>query len=123
MSTLASVGLFLAACGLYGVVAYSTTQRTGEIGLRMALGAGPREVVSLVMREGAPVVATGLIAGLVLARAVSIAFASVLYGIRPGDPATFTAIAALLAIVSAVACYLPALRATRVDPLVALKTE
>ena len=123
MTTLASVGLFLAAGGLYGVVAYSATQRTGEIGLRMALGADRRDVLRLVMRQGASMVAFGLVAGLALARALSIALAGMLYGVNPNDPATFATVPIVLLTVSAAACYLPALRATRVDPLVALRSE
>jgi predicted permease len=123
MTTLASVGLFLAACGLYGVIAYSASQRTGEIGLRMALGADRRNVLALVMRQGAAMVAVGLIAGIVFARALSLLLAGTLYGVSPNDPLTFATVVVVLATVSLAACYLPALRATRVDPLVALKAE
>ena len=123
MTTLASIGLFLAACGLYGVVAYSASQRTGEIGLRMALGADRRDVLALVMGQGAAMVALGLAAGVVFARALSVALAGTLYGVNPNDPLTFATVILVLAAVSAAACYLPALRATRVDPLVALRSE
>jgi putative ABC transport system permease protein len=123
MTTLASVGLFLAACGLYGVMAYSSSQRTGEIGLRMALGATRRDVIALVMRQGASMVAIGLFAGVALARALSVILTRTLYGVNPDDPFTFAAVSIVLAAVSAAACYLPARRATRVDPLVALRAE
>jgi predicted permease len=123
MTTLASVGLFLAACGLYGVIAYSASQRTGEIGLRMALGAGRRDVLTMVMRQGASMVAIGIISGAALARTLSVVLAGTLYGVNPNDPATFAAVIIVLATVSAAACYLPALRATRIDPLVALRSE
>jgi len=123
MTTLASIGLFLAACGLYGVIAYSASERTGEIGVRMALGAGRRDVLALVMRQGAAMVAVGLAAGIVLARALSLVLAGTLYSVSPNDPLTFVMVIAVLATVSAAACYLPALRATRVDPLVALRNE
>jgi putative ABC transport system permease protein len=123
MTVLALLGLLLAACGLYGVVAYSTTERTGELGLRMALGARPRDVVALVMRDGVILVAAGLAAGAVLARAVGAALSSTLFGVRASDPATFAAVAGLLAAVSLTACYIPARRATRIDPLTALKVE
>ena len=123
MTALASVGLYLAACGLYGVIAYSTAQRTGEIGLRMALGASRRDVVALVMRQGATVIVIGLAAGLAAARALSVLLAGVLFGVSAGDRATFLVVGVVLVAVSATACYLPAVRATRVDPLVALKTE
>ena len=120
---LASIGLFLAACGLYGVITYSASQRTGEIGLRMALGAERRDVLALVMRQGAAMVAIGLLAGIVLARALSLVLAGTLYGVSPNDPLTFATVTCVLVIVSVAACYLPALRATRVDPLVALRAE
>jgi putative ABC transport system permease protein len=123
MTTLASVGLFLAACGLYGVMAYSSSQRTGEIGLRMALGATRRDVIALVMRQGASIVAIGLLAGVALARALSVILTRTLYGVNADDPFTFGAVSIVLAAVNAAACYLPARRATRVDPLVALRTE
>src|SRR5262245_27088260 len=123
MTTLASVGLFLAACGLYGVIAYSASQRTGEIGLRMALGASRRDVLALVMRQGASMVALGLVTGILVARALSLVLAGTLYGVTPNDPLTFATVTIVLAAVSVAACYLPALRATRVDPLVALKAE
>ena len=123
MTALASVGLFLAACGLYGVIAYTASQRTGEIGLRMALGASRRDVLALVMGQGASMVAVGLAAGAALARGLSLVLAGTLYGVNPNDPATFATVAIVLATVSATACYLPALRATRVDPLVALRSE
>src|SRR5262245_24526305 len=92
MTTLASVGLFLAGCGLYGVIAYSASQRTGEIGLRMALGADRRNVLALVMRQGAAMVAIGLLAGIVLARALSLLLAGTLYGVSPDDPLTFATV-------------------------------
>jgi hypothetical protein len=123
MIALASVGLFLAASGLYGVIAYSTAQRTGEIGLRMALGASGRDVVALVMRQGAAVVFIGLAAGLASARGLSLLLAGVLFRVSGGDPATFLVVGVVLVAVSAAACYLPAVRATRVDPLVALRAE
>jgi predicted permease len=123
MTTLASIGLFLAACGLYGVIAYSASQRTGEIGLRMALGADRRDILTLVMRQGAAMVAIGLLAGIAIARALSLVLAGTLYGVSPNDPRTFATVVIVLATVSVAACYLPALRATRVDPIVALKAE
>src|SRR6185295_6116241 len=97
MTTLASVGLFLAACGLYGVIAYSASQRTGEIGLRIALGADRRDVLALVMRQGASMVVIGLLAGLVLARALSLVLAGTLYGVSPNDPLTFATVIVVLA--------------------------
>src|SRR6185295_19766631 len=122
MAALALLGLFLSACGLYGVIAYSASQRTGEIGLRMALGADRRSVLRLVMGSGVMLVAIGLAAGCVAARAVSVLLSSSLYGVTANDPETFVAVGAVLAAVGLVACYLPANRATHVDPLVALRS-
>jgi putative ABC transport system permease protein len=123
MTTLASLGLFLAACGLYSVIAYSASQRTGEIGLRMALGADSADVLRLVMRQGVVPVALGLVIGCAVARALSVAVSTMLFGVQASDPATFVVVAALLAAVSLTACYLPARRATTIDPLTALKNE
>ena len=123
MTTLASLGLFLAACGLYSAIAYSASQRTGEIGLRLALGAESRDVLRLVMGRGIGLVALGLTIGCALARAVSVALSATLFGVQSNDPATFAVVAALVAGVSLTACYVPAYRATRIDPLTALKAE
>jgi len=123
MTALGSLGLFLAACGVYGVIAYSASQRKGEIGLRIALGAAPLQVLSLIMTEGASMVVIGLASGLVFARALGVAIASQLYGVNTADPTIYAAVAIVLAAVSAAACLLPALRAAHVDPLTALKSE
>jgi ABC-type antimicrobial peptide transport system permease subunit len=123
MTALASLGLFLAACGLYGVMSYVVSRRTGELGLRMALGAGRRAVLWLVMRQALSLVGIGLVAGLLLARVLGEVLSTSLYDIDAGDPTTFTVVAVVLVGVSAAACYLPAARATRVDPLVAMRAE
>ena len=123
MTTLASLGLFLAACGLYSVIAYSVSQRTGEIGLRLALGAESRDVLRLVMRQGIALVAVGLAIGCALARAVSVSLSTTLFGVQANDLPTFVIVAGLVAGVSLTACYLPARRATRIDPLTALRAE
>ncbi|HEY7911238.1 MAG TPA: FtsX-like permease family protein, partial [Blastocatellia bacterium] len=123
MGTLAALGLMLAAFGLYGVMAYSVSQRTGEIGLRMALGARPRDVLKLVMGHGVVIILIGLSAGLLGAWAVTRLLSGTLYQVSPDDPATFILVAVLLASVALLACYLPARRATRVDPMVALRHE
>jgi ABC-type antimicrobial peptide transport system permease subunit len=123
MSAMALVGLFLAAVGLYGVVAYTTRQRTGEVGLRMALGAQPRDVVRLVMRDGVVLVAIGLAIGTALARALSAAVSATLFGVDANEPVTLAVVAVVLALVSLSACYIPARRATLVDPLTALKVD
>jgi len=103
-----------------GSALYSASQRTGEIGLRMALGAGPRDVLVLMMRQAIPVVGGGLAAGVLLARAVSLVIAGTLYRVDANNPAAFFAVAVALAAVCAAACFVPAWRATRVDPMAAL---
>jgi putative ABC transport system permease protein len=123
LSVFASVALLIASIGIYGVLAYSVSQRTGEIGLRMALGATPRGVLGIVVGEGMRValigIGTGLLGGLALGRAVS----SLLFGVPVRDAATFTIDGVVLAGVAFAACVIPALRALRVDPLVALRHE
>jgi putative ABC transport system permease protein len=123
MTALSVLALLLAASGLYGVVAYTTAQRTGEMGLRMALGARAADVLRLVLRDGAVLVAVGLAIGGTAARALGGALAEALFDVTPGDPATFAVVAALVAAVSLAACYIPARRATLVDPLSALKAD
>ena len=123
IGTLAVLGLILAALGLHGVMAYSVSRRTGEIGLRMALGARSADILRLVLRHGLTLIALGLAAGLVGAHMVTRALASTLYEITPNDPFTFTFVAILLAVVALLACYVPARWATKVDPMVALRCE
>jgi putative ABC transport system permease protein len=117
------LGLALAIAGLYGVVAYSVSQRTREIGVRMALGAQPGDVLSMVVRQGLALVAVGVVVGLGIAVALGGYLASLLYGVSPTDPVTLAVVTALLVAVAALASYIPALRAARVDPMVALKYE
>jgi predicted permease len=117
------VGLLLASLGLYGVVAYAVTQRTQEIGLRIAIGASPREVLGLVLGDGLRVTAAGAVAGALLALPLAMAMRSLLYGLSPLDPATFVLVALLLVSVALVASALPARRAARVDPAAALRCE
>ncbi|HMD06825.1 MAG TPA: ABC transporter permease [Candidatus Acidoferrum sp.] len=119
----ASIALVLAAVGIYGVMAYTVTQRTHEIGIRMALGAQREDVLKQVLREGAQLAAVGLALGLVGSLAASRLIATLLFGVRPTDPLTFAAVAVILASVALAACYIPAQRATRVDPLTALRYQ
>ena len=117
------IALLLAVMGLYAVVSYAVARRTREIGVRMALGAARRDVLRLVVREGMWLSVVGIVIGLVLALGVGVVLSAVLYGVAAVDAPVFVAATLLLLTVSALACYVPALRATRVDPLVALRYE
>jgi putative ABC transport system permease protein len=123
LTVFAAVALVIASIGIYGVLAYSVSQRTGEIGVRMALGASPRSVLRLIVSEGMKValvgIGSGLLAGLMLGRAVS----SLVFGVPVRDPATFIGVAVALASIALAASAIPALRASRIDPIVALRHE
>ena len=123
MVTFAVVALTLAALGLYGVIAHSVTERTHEIGVRMALGAEARHVLGLMIRQGLTTTAIGAAIGVAGAVALSRWIQDLLFGVTPTDPATFAAVVATLMAVALVACYVPAWRATRVDPTMALRSE
>ena len=123
LAVFALVAGALAAIGIYGVLAYSVVARTQEIGVRMALGAQRGQVLSLILRRGTALTAIGIALGLIGAAAVSRYLQSMLFGLEPTDPATFAAVAAAFAMVAMAACYLPARRATTVDPVVALRQE
>jgi putative ABC transport system permease protein len=117
------VALVIAAVGIYGVMAYSVVQRTGEFGIRMALGAQQRDVLRLVLTQGGKLVGLGLIIGLAATLAASRAMGSMLFNTSAHDPLTLAAITLLLGAVALVACLLPANRATKVNPIEALRTE
>ncbi len=119
----AAIAALLAAVGVYSVMAYAVTQRTGEIGVRMALGATPGSILALVLRSGAGQVGGGLVLGLVGALAASRLLSEALYQVKPFDPLVFSAVAAFFALVATVACLVPAARAMRVNPLDALRAE
>jgi ABC-type antimicrobial peptide transport system permease subunit len=117
------LGTLLAAIGLYGVIAFSVARRTREIGLRMALGARPQAVLSMIMQQGFGIVAIGLVAGSALAAGAAFALRGVLYGITPFDPMAWgLALSAMIA-AAGLANFIPARRAMRVDPMLALRTE
>jgi putative ABC transport system permease protein len=123
LSLFGALGLVLAAIGLYGVLNYVVSQRTQEMGIRIALGAGRREILGLVMGQALRVTGWGLLLGTAAALAVGRAIASLLYGIKPHDPLVLSLVILILGAVAAVASYLPACRATKVDPMVALRYE
>jgi putative ABC transport system permease protein len=123
LSIFAAVALVLTIIGLYGVMSYSVAQRTNEIGIRMALGAQTRDVLGLIVKDGLKMVSLGLLLGIAGALALTRLLARLVFGVTTHDPVTFVVIAALLSIVAMLACYVPAWRATRVDPLEALRCE
>ena len=123
MSVFAGLALVLVAVGIYGILSYSVRQRTHEIGIRLAMGAQRKDVLRLVVGQGLKFTFVGLGLGVAGALALSRYLSSQLYGIKPDDPLTFVAVSLLLLAVALLAAYIPARRATKVDPIVALRCE
>src|SRR6185295_5300034 len=123
MGVLSALALLLAAVGIFGVISYSVSQRTREFGIRLALGEDPRRTKRSVVADGMRLVLISIGIGLAGSLLVTRLMAGLLYHVRPADPVTFAGIALLLALVALVACYLPARRATKVDPALALRSE
>jgi putative ABC transport system permease protein len=123
MSAFAVLALVLCATGIYGIISFTTTQRTREIGVRMALGADGPAIRRMVLREGSVVIAVGLVFGLAGALMTSRFLSTLLFEVRPGDPVTIASVCVALGLVGLAACYVPARRATRIDPLVALRVD
>jgi len=123
LGVFAALAVVLASIGIYGVISYLVGQRTQEICIRMALGARPRDVLAQVLGQGARMIGLGVFIGLAAAFGLTRLMATLLFGVSTTDPLTFAAVAALLALVALAACFLPARRAMRVDPIVALRYE
>jgi ABC-type antimicrobial peptide transport system permease subunit len=122
-AALGGLGLVLASVGVYGVVSFTAVQRTREIGIRMALGGTARDVMRLVLRQGARMVIAGLLVGLLAAWGLTRVMGRLLFGVSPSDPLTYATVLVLLSAVALLACWIPARRATHVDPGVALRYE
>lgn len=123
MGMFAALGLLLAALGIYGVQAYSVSQRTNEIGLRMALGAQSRDVLKLIMKQGMRLAVVGMVIGLIASFALTRVIKSLLFNVSATDVLTFIVVSLVFTSVALLACWIPARRATKVDPLVALRYE
>jgi putative ABC transport system permease protein len=123
LALFAGLATLLAAVGIFGVMNYTLTLRTREIGLRMALGAQHREVQMLMLKQGMLLTLIGTVIGIAGALALTRLMSSLLFGVKPTDPVTFTVIGLFLMLVALIACYLSARRATRIDPMIALRAE
>jgi putative ABC transport system permease protein len=123
LSVFALVSLMLAAVGVYGVVSYSVTQRNHEIGIRMAIGANGSDVRAMILRQNLVTVGAGLVLGLTVAVILTRLIAGLLYDVSTHDPVTYVSVAVVLLSAAVIACYVPALRATRVDPVAVLRQE
>jgi ABC-type antimicrobial peptide transport system permease subunit len=123
MAIFAGIGLVLVTIGVYSVIAYTTSRRTQEIGIRMALGAEPTSICKLILLQGGAMAALGVVAGLIASLALTRVLTSMLFQVKPNDPVIFVGVAGLLGMVTLVACLIPARRAMRVDPIVALRHE
>jgi putative ABC transport system permease protein len=123
LGAFAALALVLASLGIYGVLSYAVTQRTREIGVRMALGASSGNVTRMVVGQGIVLTVAGIAIGTAVALAVTRSMTKLLVGVRAADPAIYASVAAVLAIVALAACYIPAARASRVDPMIALREE
>jgi putative ABC transport system permease protein len=123
LTSFALLALVLATIGVYGVMSYAVARRTQELGIRMALGAGAREVVGMVLRQGLRTIGIAVVIGLGASLGATRLLETQLFGVAPVDPLTFALAPSILAIIAIAACYLPARRASRVDPLVALRSE
>ena len=123
LAVFAGAALLLAAVGIYGVIAYSVTQRTQEIGIRMALGAQRGDVLRMIVGQAMALTAAGIVSGAFGAILLTRVMTGLLFNVKPGDPLTFAAVAVVLALVAASASYIPGRRATRVDPVIALRAE
>jgi ABC-type antimicrobial peptide transport system permease subunit len=120
---LGALGLVLALVGVFGVISFTVNQRTNEIGIRMAMGASQNVILRMILRHGVVMVGVGVLAGIIFAIAIARLVGNFIVGVSPYDPLTYLGVSALLGLVALLACYIPARRATRVDPMIALRYE